>query len=176
MVHSPHAWRMSMDAFQLTPEQHHQLAIRLNGLVWSLLDNTARSSEEDALLESAALGAMHHWHHSPHFAPINVQRGHWMLSRVYAVLGRADEAQAHATLCATWTMKSDAKDFDQAYALEARARACAARGDTDHAQTLRDEALTAGRAIVGDTDRKYFLQDLQAAPWFDLPPLDVNDA
>jgi len=118
-----------MSAFELSPEDRHRLAVRLNGLVWSLLEKSERTSKDDGLLESAALGSMYHWHHSPHFKAINVQRGHWILSRVYAVLERADDALEHAVHCATWTSKSAVEEFVRASAGEAHASALAAKGE-----------------------------------------------
>ena len=56
------------------------------------------------------------------------------------------------------------EDFDLAYAHEALARAAAAAGRAEEAQ--RHRAAAAAVPIADDEDRKIFLADLEAEPWF----------
>ena len=157
---------MLMTDFHISPDAHHYLSIEMNQQVWKLLGQDQRDDQENRRLEHFALASMFHWHHSPKFQPLNAQRGHWLLSRVYAVLDRGQEALRQATQCLNLTKELDLKDFDRAYAHEAMARAHAAVGDADNAATHYGHALQAGEAIAGEEDRKLFVDDLTGPPWF----------
>ena len=89
-----------------------------------------------------------------------------MLSHVHAVLGRADMAQHHAQRCLATVEAAGLSDFDLAYAHEALARAAAADGRLDDAE--RHRAAAAAVPVADDEDRKIFIDDLAATPWFGL--------
>ncbi|MFX1420534.1 MAG: hypothetical protein ACFE9N_16680, partial [Promethearchaeota archaeon] len=57
--------------------------------------------------------------------PTNLQRGEWIISRVYSVLERGEPALYHAKKCLELTKDNDIRDFDRAFAYEAIARASA---------------------------------------------------
>ncbi len=92
---------------------HRQLAVDLFNSVWTLLERTDRSTAEDDDMLHAAHASRHHWGEVGE--PVNLARGEWQCSRVYAVLGRAEPALWHARRClalceelgsATWTSRS----------------------------------------------------------------------
>jgi len=157
-----------MDTFSLSPEAHHNLGIEMNQQCWRLLDQPQRSAKEGRRLELFALASLHHWKHSPHYQPLNAQRGHWLLARVYTVLERGQDALEQAKACFSLTEELDLDGFDRAYACEAMARAQASLGSMDEAKTWHARALEAGEAISGEQDRSLFLADLAVEPWFSL--------
>ena len=152
----------------MTPEAHHTLAIEMNQQVWRLLGIEDRTEIDNRKLEHFALASLYHWQHSPKFAPVNAQRGHWLLARVYAVLNAPQKAMAHAQQCMELTETLQLKDFDLAYAHEALARAHACEGSHSEALTHRQLAVHAGDDIAGEKDRTYFMSDLKEQPWFGL--------
>jgi len=149
----------------MNPEAHHYLGIEMNQQVWKLL---AQEDRDNRRMEHFALASLYHWEQSPKFAPINAQRGHWLLARVYAVLARSDEALLHAEKCMSLTRELDLKDFDLAYAHEGLARAHASAGNTDMAEEHYQLAAEAGEAITGDKDKEVFMGDLEGQPWFGM--------
>ena len=157
-----------MSDFQVTPETHHYLGIEMNQQVWKLLGQDERDDQENRCLEHFALASMFHWHHSPEFQPLNAQRGHWLLARVYCVLDRGKEALSHATQRFHLTTELGLQDFDLAYAHEAMARGHAAVGDANAAAEHYRHALRSGDTINDDGDRKLFRDDLSSPPWFGL--------
>ena len=156
-----------MSDFQLMPEAHHYLGIEMNQQVWRLLAQPARDEQEQRRLEHFALASMFHWQHSLEFQPVNAQRGHWLLSRVYAVLERGEESVVHAMHCFELTQQLSLRGFDLAYAHEALARAQAAAGDPVAAARHYEDALQAADEISGPQDQKHFLDDLKSPPWFE---------
>jgi len=154
--------------FEIDQSEHHYLAIEMNQQVWALLGQAERDEKANRRMEHFALASMYHWHQSGKFKPVNAQRGHWLLSRVYAVLGQGNDALDYARRCMGLTKELDLKGFDLAYAHEAMARSLAALGDKDDAMDFHSQALAAGEGIAAEADREYFASDLKAGPWFDL--------
>ena len=103
----------------MTPEAHHYLGIEMNQQVWTLLGKDDRDDRDNCRMEHFALASLYHWERSLRYTPINAQRGHWLLARVYAVLSRPDASLLHAEKCLSLTRELDLNDFDLAYAHEA---------------------------------------------------------
>jgi hypothetical protein len=148
--------------------EHRELGRTLNGLVWQLLATTDRSADDDARMVDAAHASQYHWREAG--GPPGT-RGEWLVSHVYAVLGRAEPALHHARRCLELADgEPGVADFDHAYAAEAMARALACGGDLGQAVTWHERATAAGAAIADDEDREIFTGDLAAGPWFGLRP------
>jgi len=157
-----------MPQFELSADAHHYLGIEMNQQVWALLGKETRDDKDNRRMEHFALASLHHWQNSPSYQPLNAQRGHWLVSRAYAVLGRGEQALGHAGQCMALTVELDLQGFDRAYAHEAMARAHAATGNRSEAAAHYEKATTASGAITGPEDKKLFLSDLQGPPWFSL--------
>lgn len=145
-------------------ECHKRFAIKLNNLVWDYLVAEDRTEKDNSTMVHAAHASCYHW--GVVGEPINAQRGEWLISHVYAVLNRSEPALFHAKKCMALTEEHTFVDFDLAYAYEAMARAHAASGDTTEAEKYIDLAQKAGEKIKNDEDKKYFLSDFAAEPWY----------
>ena len=152
----------------LPPEAHHYLGVELNQQTWALLAQEDRGERDNKRMLHFAKGSLHHWQRSHKFEPVHAQRGHWLLSRVHAVLEQGTQSLEHAEQCLQLTDELALQDFDLAYAHEAKARAHAANGDRDEAAKHHALATDAGQAISGEKDKEYFLSDLAQAPWFGM--------
>ncbi len=71
------------------------LAVDLFNHVWTLLERTDRTPMQDDEMLHAAHASRFHWGEVGE--PVNLARGEWQCSRVYAVLDRAEPAMWHAT-------------------------------------------------------------------------------
>jgi hypothetical protein len=111
----------------LDPSLQRATAADLFNYTWTLLEQEERTGREDDLMVHAAHASRFHWEAIG--APVNHARGEWQLSRVYAVLGRAEPALHHARRCLETCERHGIADFDLAYAYEAMARAHAVGGD-----------------------------------------------
>jgi hypothetical protein len=115
----------------------------------------------DAELADTAHASLHHWRAAG--GDVQLARGEWLVSRVYAVNGRAEPALHHARRCYELCVAHGYEGFDLAYAYEGLARALALAGQPYAAELARAEAL--GAAIPDEEDRTIFLDDLAAGPW-----------
>lgn len=145
---------------------HKKFAVELNNLVWKLLGKKDRTKAEDENMIHAAHASHYHW--SIVGKAINAQRGHWMISHVYAVLNRPEPAVYHAKKCMELTEQHNFVDFDLAYAYEAMARAYAAAGQKDECQKYIKLTAEAGEKIKGQEDKKLFLSDFEKGPWYGM--------
>ena len=146
---------------------HHYMGIELNVQTWNLLDKKDRNENDDKRMLFFAKASLYHWRKSPHYKPVNEQRGQWLISHVLAVLNRGEESLVYAKACMDITMKESLKDFDLAYAYESKARSYAAIGDSEKMNKCFLKAKTSGEKVKGDEDRKIFFNDLYKDPWFE---------
>ena len=109
-----------------------------------------------------AHASAYHW--LPVGAPENFARSHWLCSRVYCVLGRAEPALYHARLVLEICERHGIGDWDLAYAYEALARAHAVAGDRDEAGRWLERARLASADVTEDDDRDLLLGDLETVP------------
>jgi hypothetical protein len=145
---------------------HRELGRSLNGLVWELLGRADRTGGEDARMVDAAHASQYHWREAG--GPPG-DAGEWLVSHVYAVLGRGEPALHHARRCLELADgEPGVADFDHAYAAEAMARALACAGELDQAAAWHARASAAGAVIADDEDREIFTGDLATGPWFGL--------
>jgi hypothetical protein len=144
----------------LDPERERQLAKDLFNHVWTLLGKERRTHAEDDEMIHAAHASRHHW--GAVGEPVNLARGEWQCSRVYATLGRSEPALWHGRRCLDVCEEHGIGDFDLAYALEAIARAYGVAGAVPEAEAYVRLAAEAGERIADAGDRKHFERDLAA--------------
>ncbi len=144
------------------PEEHRALARATNARAWELLESTRTPAEDFELVHVAHTSL---WHWLQIGEPVNEQRGEWLVSHVYAVLGRPEPTLVHAQRCWDITEAEQLGGFDRAYACEAIARAAAVSGDTAGATAWRERATAAAATITDPEDRQIFDADFAAGPW-----------
>jgi hypothetical protein len=157
------------DQEQYTLEDaHREFGKRFNGRVWELLSKAERSPEEEAEMEMAATASLYHWRHVGR--ELHGQRGEWLLAHVYHALGRTEEAVLHAGRCydLTEAYREQMEDFDIAYGYETMARAKAAVGEKEAAESFLAKAEAAGAAIGDVEDKEIFMGDFNGGPWYGL--------
>jgi DNA-binding transcriptional MerR regulator len=155
---------MTDDHTRLQPDagEQRRLAADLFNLVWTMLETPDRTAEQDERMLHAAHASRFHWGEVGE--PVNLARGDWQVSRVYAVLGRAEPALHHAQRCLETCRANDIEDFDLAFAYEALARASAIAGRSDDAATYAGLARRAGERIGEPEEREIFFSDLAGLP------------
>jgi hypothetical protein len=146
-------------------EAHHHFAVDFHGKTWDLLDTKDRTQDGNERMLDYAHASLAHWRSAG--AEIHHQRGEWLLSRVYAVLGDKANAMKHALRCLELfeTKKDKMADFDAAFTYEAIARACALSGEKPKAQEFIEKARAAGQSISDDKDREAFFIEFDGGEW-----------
>ena len=121
------------------------MGVELNMQTWNLLDKKDRDERDDKRMIYFAKASLYHWRQSSNYQPVNEQRGQWLISHVFAVLNRGDEALAHAKTCMDITMNESLKDFDLAYA---------SLGQVEKMNQCFINAKASGNKIIKDEDSK----------------------
>jgi hypothetical protein len=147
-------------------EAHRAFGVAANNRAWELLGRETRTADEDRELVDAAHASLWHWRHAGTL--LHEQRGEWLVSHAYAVLGDGGAALAHAERCQALTEEGALDGFDLAYAYEAMARAHAARGDIEDATRWRERAVSVVATVADEEDRAILEGDLAAGPWYAL--------
>ncbi len=142
----------------LDAERRRQLAKDLFNRVWALLEQEQRTPAEDDEMLHAAHASRYHWGEVGE--PVNLARGEWQCSRVYAVLGRAEPALWHGRRCLDLCDEHGIGDFDLAYSYEALARAHRVAGQVPEAEAYERLAFEAAERILDLEDREHFRRDL----------------
>ena len=137
---------------------HKQLGIDLFNATWDLMDKPVRTIEEDDEMIHSAHASRYHW--GKVGAPVNLARGEWQISRVYAVLNRSEPAHYHALRCLEICLANNIGDFDLAYAYEALARVYSIQNKIIECHHYLKHARQAGEAIQEQEDREHFFEDL----------------
>jgi hypothetical protein len=137
---------------------HRQLGVDLFNEVWRLLE----SREDDERMLHAAHASAFHWGEAPECEPKNRARSEWQVSRVYAVLGRAEPALRHAHRCLEICEANaeNMEDWDLAFAYEALARAHDLAGDAEEARRWEQRAREPGEQIGDPEDREQLSEAL----------------
>jgi DNA-binding transcriptional MerR regulator len=140
------------------------LAAQLFNQTWRLLEQEGRSRDDDDQMIHTAHASRYHWGQVLAATPAHLARGEWLISRVYAVLGRPEPALYHARRVLDICQDNNIGDFDLAFAYEALARASAVAGDADRTREHTDQALAAAEDIADGEDRDLVLADLETMP------------
>jgi DNA-binding transcriptional MerR regulator len=139
-------------------ETRRRLAVDLFNHVWTLLETTERTVEQDDEMVHAAHASRYHWGEVGE--PANLARGEWQCSRVYAVLGRGEPALHHARRCLEICQQHGIGDWDLAFAYEALARASRVAGNLEGRERYAALAREAGLKIAEAEDREGFEADM----------------
>ena len=139
-------------------EIQRKYAVDLFNLTWDLMEKSNRSQAETDQMIHAAHASRYHW--GVVGQPVDLARGEWQVSRVYAILHRSEPCLYHAQRCLQITLENNLQDFDLAFAYEAMARACHMAGNVTESEKYMSLAREAGQAIKDQTDREYFFTEL----------------
>ncbi len=149
---------MSKRAPKTEKEWHRVMAAKEFNFVWNLLEKK-RTREEDDTMIHAAHSSRYHW--GLVGGPKELAIGEWQISRVYAVLGRAEPSLYHARRSLDICKANGLGDFVLAYAYEALARADALMGRRRDLRAHLIQAYKAGERIREKEDRDLFFSDLK---------------
>jgi hypothetical protein len=143
---------------------HERFAAECFNAAWDLIETPSRSMDDDEQMLLRAMTSIWHWTQRPDCTQQNLAIGYWQVSRIHALLGRADEARRYGELSLAASSNEDVAPFALAYAFEALARAEAVAGNAD----ARDGYITRARAVVdmmSDADTaKMVVDDLETIP------------
>jgi DNA-binding transcriptional MerR regulator len=150
---------------ELDKATQRQLGVDLYNSTWTLIEKADRTAAEtDEMIHRAHASR---WHWARVGEPVNLARGEWLCSRVYATLGRGEPALWHArrSVEINESLPSEAREsWDLPAAYEAMARASFAARDSASGALWKAKATTALEDIADADDREPIAQDLATLP------------
>jgi DNA-binding transcriptional MerR regulator len=150
---------------ELGAATQRQLGVDLYNSTWVLLEKADRTpAETDEMIHRAHASR---WHWARVGEAVNLARGEWLCSRVYATLGRGEPALWHARRCVeiNEALPAEAREsWDLPAAYEAMARASVVAGDSASGALWKAKATTALADISDTDDRMPIEQDLATLP------------
>src|SRR5207342_2692391 len=141
------------DTMELDSATRRKLAADLFNHTWTLLEVSDRTPAEDDEMIHSAHASRYHWGEVGVGEPVNLARGEWQCSRVYAVLGRAEPALWHARRCVAIYEAHGIAGWDIAAGYEAMARAYLTAGDLAEVAAWKAKARAA-LDLVDDADER----------------------
>lgn len=153
---------MRQSSDPLTRAQHRIVAAYLFNRTWELMDRQKRTREEDDEMQHAAHASRYHWEVAG--TSVNVAIGEWQISRVYALLGRAEPARYHARRSLDIAERRRLGRFHLAYAYEALARAASVDGARRSRAHFLRRARKVGETVRDLDDRRMLFEDLATIP------------
>jgi hypothetical protein len=138
---------------------HRYFAPHCFNRTWDLINQPARSADEDELMLQLAMASLWHWGQRPDVTPLNISIGAWQVSRVHALAGRGQEAMRYGQM--SLSAAAAEPPFYRGYAHEAMARACMVLGDSQGT----GEHLAAAHRLLGEVtdpeEREMLEKDLK---------------
>ena len=151
---------MTDAGFDVT-KAHVFFAVDCFNKTWELLDRPSRTPAENERMLELAMASVWHWTEREDATPSNLAVGYWQVSRVHAVLGRANEAERYGKLSLD-RAKEDGDAFTIGYACEALARAASIAGLSAKASERLAEARAFAERVEDAESRQWLLDDLAA--------------
>jgi len=142
-------------------EAHKFFAVDCFNNAWGLIDKADRTPEENEQMLQLAMASTWHWSQREDVTPSNMAVGYWQVSRVHALLGRADEARRYGQLSLDAAVGGAADAFTRGYAYEALARAESVAGDPAKTNEYLTEARAAAEEVTDEESKKWLLDDLE---------------
>jgi hypothetical protein len=127
---------------------------------WDLIDKAGRTEAENEQMLLLSQSSLWHWTQRHDCTPRNLSIGYWQLSRVYALLGRAEDARASAEVCLRHS--EGQAPFYIGYAHEALARSAAVAGDDAEKSRHLEQATRYLAEVTDEQDRAPLRADLES--------------
>lgn len=127
---------------------------------WGLIDKTDRTAEEDEEMIRLSLASTWHWIQREDCTDKNLSIGYWQSSRVYALLGQADNVFRYGQMCLEASQGEEIPPFYLGYAYEALAWAEAVAGKKKERDEYLSKAKKVAEKIPKEDEKKMLVDDL----------------
>ena len=127
---------------------------------WEFIDNPHRSSDEELAMLQTAMASLWHWSQREDAMSQNLSVGNWQISRVYCLLGQAENARRYAEVSLKLT--EGCEPFYAAFAYEALARAEMVAGNKAKMQEYLEKAFVLAEKVEDEEDKQVLMADLRS--------------
>ncbi len=125
---------------------------------WEFIDNPHRTPDEELAMLQTAMTSLWHWSQREDATPQNLSVGNWQVSRVYCLLGQADNARRYAEV--SLKLAEGYEPFYAAFAYEALARAEMVAGNKAKMQEYLEKAFALAEKVEDEEDKQVLMADL----------------
>jgi hypothetical protein len=125
---------------------------------WEFIDNPHRTSDEELAMLQTAMTSLWHWSQREDATPQNLSVGNWQISRVYCLLGQAENARRYAEV--SLKLAEGHEPFYIAFAYESLARAEMVAGNIDKMQEYLEKAFAFAEKVDDEEDKQVLMADL----------------
>jgi hypothetical protein len=139
---------------------HRFFAAECFNKAWDLIDKPNRTAEENEQMIRLSLASVWHWTQRTDCTPGNLSIGYWQTSRVYALLGQADNARRYGQMCLEVSQGEGMLPFYLGYAYEALARAETVAGNPAQRDRYLEQARQVTERITDLETQQQLLADL----------------
>lgn len=139
---------------------HKYFSVQCFNQAWNLIEKPDRTPEEDEQMIRLNQASHWHWTQREDCTKTNLSVGYWQASRIYAILGQADNARRYGQLCLDHSRGDDVPPFYLGYAYEALARAESAAGNRAKMEKYLAQARKAADAVSDPDSKKFLVDDL----------------
>ncbi len=129
---------------------------------WEYIDKTERTPAEEEAMLRLTMASHWHWTQREDCAPENLSVACWQVSRVFSLLGQAENARRYGQRSLEALGDRNDLPFFSGFAYEALARAEAAAGDQARMQDYLDRARTLADEIQDEESKQILLSDLES--------------
>jgi len=140
---------------------HHYFAAYCFNTAWDLIDKPQRTPAEDEQMLLRTFASFFHWTQRADCTPKNRSISLWQVSRVYALLGQAENALHFAEQCLAESQAPELPPYCLGYAYEALARAEMLAGDRAAVQKYLAKAHEVATKMTDEEARTLLLKDLE---------------
>lgn len=140
---------------------HRHFSVDCFNAAWNLIDRPLRTPADEEQMLLRTFASFYHWTQRPDFSAENRAIAIWQISRVYALLGQADNARRYAEKCLTESDSPALPAYCLAYAYEALARAEMVAGKPEKMRAWLARALSLAEKLAEVETRQNLIADLQ---------------
>ncbi len=137
---------------------HKYFSAQCFNQAWELMDKAVRTPKEEGQMIQLNQASLWHWTQRDDCTPKNMSIGYWQASRIYALLGPAQDARKYANL--SLENSRDEDSFYKGYAYEALARAEKVAGDRAKMEEYLQKARQCAEEVLDPENRKMLEDDL----------------
>ena len=139
---------------------HRFFAVTCFNKTWELIDKPDRTAEENEEMIRLTQTSIWHWTQREDCKNTNLSIGYWQASRVYALIGRVEDARRYGELCLKHSRQEE--PFFLGYAYEALARAEKLSGNKELMTSHLANAYRLAHQVEEADDRKALMDDLDS--------------
>jgi len=139
-------------------DAHKYFSANCFNKTWEYIEKPERTMEENMAMLQIAMASLWHWTQREDATPQNLSVGNWQVSRVYALLGQAENARRYGEV--SLKLAEGLEPFYAGFAHEALARAEMTAGNKALMQGHLEKARALADQVTDEEDKQMLMGDL----------------